>query len=304
VIEPASGMVFAGVFHGGVYASADGGRTFQRRDRGMTEDDVFSLAYRRIGDRVRLYAGTEPAHLFYSDDLGENWQEIPSLRSVASVPEWTYPGPPHVAHVKHINFAPDDPRTLYVSIEQGALLKSTDDAATWQDLEVPYADIHRTVIDPRDPRRVMVTGGRGIWCSADSGANWEHRTLPEHPIGGYPDQLVFRPSNPDRLFVGAGQKPPGLWGKDGTSNTRISRSQDGGQTWEQLRGGLPDYMERSVEAMLLEEAGDQCALMCATTGGDVLRSEDAGGHWAVVLRDVAVAKGHHRRFTRLAQGRS
>src|SRR5581483_8848959 len=211
VIEPESGLVFAGVFHGGVYASSDGGRTFRRSDAGMTEDDVFSLALRRMGDRVRLFAGTEPAHLFYSDDLGESWQEIASIRSVPSVPDWTYPGPPHVAHVKHINFAPDDPRTLYVSVEQGALLKSSDDGATWRDLEVPYADIHRTVIDPRDARRVTVTGGRGIWVSVDAGESWEHRTEPEHPIGGYPDQLVFRPSDPDCMFVGAGQKPPGLW---------------------------------------------------------------------------------------------
>lgn len=302
VIEPESGLVFAGAFHGGIFASGDGGRTWGARDHGLAENDVFSLAARHIGGRVRLFAGTEPAHLFISDDLGLRWEEVPSLRSVPSVPEWTYPGPPHVAHVKHVNFAPNDPRTLYVSVEQGALLKSADDGATWEDLGVPYEDIHRSVIDPRDPDRILVTGGRGLWVSTDGGKTWHHQTTPEHPIGGYPDQLVFRPSNPDWLVIAAGQKPPGMWQREGSSKSRISRSSDGGETWEVLGGDLPDYMERSVEAMCLEEAGDGIALTAATTGGDILRSEDGGDHWSTILTGLAVAKGHHRRFTKLATG--
>ena len=39
----------------------------------------------RAADGVRLYAGTEPAHLFVSADQGESWQELASLRSVPTV---------------------------------------------------------------------------------------------------------------------------------------------------------------------------------------------------------------------------
>ena len=55
VIEPESGMIFAGAFQGSVHASADGGRTWERRDAGLTQDDVYSLASVRRQDGVRLY---------------------------------------------------------------------------------------------------------------------------------------------------------------------------------------------------------------------------------------------------------
>src|SRR5712692_761135 len=73
LIEPESGTVFAGVNHGSIFASADDGRTWERRDHGLTEHDVYSLACTRLAEGPRLYAGTEPAHLFASDDLGRNW---------------------------------------------------------------------------------------------------------------------------------------------------------------------------------------------------------------------------------------
>src|SRR5687768_4670977 len=73
VFEPESQMAFAGAFFDSVYASADGGRSWEQRSTGMTVDDVYSLACTRLDGRPRLYAGTQPAHLFYSDDLGSSW---------------------------------------------------------------------------------------------------------------------------------------------------------------------------------------------------------------------------------------
>src|SRR5215813_14671100 len=43
VIEPESGTVFAGVNHGSIFASTDEGRTWERRDSGLSEHDVYSL---------------------------------------------------------------------------------------------------------------------------------------------------------------------------------------------------------------------------------------------------------------------
>src|SRR5919199_4887791 len=62
LIEPESGTVFAGANHGTIFASGDGGHTWERRDSGLTQHDVYSLAYTRLAGGARLYAGTEPAH--------------------------------------------------------------------------------------------------------------------------------------------------------------------------------------------------------------------------------------------------
>src|SRR5207253_6829722 len=54
---------------------------------------------------------SEPAHLFYSDDLGRGWQELPALRSV-DTSRWSFPAPPNVAHTKHINFHRSEERRV------------------------------------------------------------------------------------------------------------------------------------------------------------------------------------------------
>ena len=68
--EPVSGLLFAGAFHGGVMASADEGKSWEARNGGMSQNNVYSLAAQNFNGRPRVFAGTEPAHLFVSDDLG------------------------------------------------------------------------------------------------------------------------------------------------------------------------------------------------------------------------------------------
>ncbi|HVO92830.1 MAG TPA: hypothetical protein VMT22_08320, partial [Terriglobales bacterium] len=138
--EAESDVIFAGAFQGSVHRSSDNGKTWESAGSGLTENNVYSLAARRIDGRVRIFAGTEPAHLFVSDDLGRTWNEIPSLRTVPSVPKWSFPAPPHIGHVKHINFDPDQPTTMYASIEVGGLLKSTDGGNHWQEFPSLYED--------------------------------------------------------------------------------------------------------------------------------------------------------------------
>src|SRR4051794_33812853 len=50
--EPQSGLIFAGAFQGGVMVSADEGRTWEARNNGMTQNDVYSLAARPINGKV------------------------------------------------------------------------------------------------------------------------------------------------------------------------------------------------------------------------------------------------------------
>src|SRR5579875_3784073 len=78
--DPESGTVFAGAFKGGLFASTDGGRTWTERSEGLTENDIYSLAVAKVDGKTRVYAGSEPARLFVSDDLGGHWSELPALR--------------------------------------------------------------------------------------------------------------------------------------------------------------------------------------------------------------------------------
>ena len=161
--EPESGLIFAGAFQGGVMVSADEGRTWEARNQGMTQNNVYSLAAKRINGNVRVFAGTEPAHLYVSDDLGKNWAELPALRSVPSVPKWSCPAPPHIGHVKHINFDPENSSTIYASIEVGGLLRSTDGGEQWEEIPGLYEDVHRLMIHPTDANFLYAVTGRGLY---------------------------------------------------------------------------------------------------------------------------------------------
>ena len=296
ILVESDNLALAGGYgSGSLYLSRDGGHNWERFDEGLTETDIYSLASLRRNGRLRLFVGTEPARLFCSDDFGP-WNELPELRSVPSVGSWSFPAPPHVAHAKHITFDPRNPSTMYVSIEVGGLLRSDDEGLTWREVPGMYEDVHRLVINPREPEKMYVTGGAGLYASTDSGVTWEHRTDRDHELGGYPDQLVYLPSNPDVMFIASAHKGPGSWRESHYAGARISRSRDGGRTWEVLGGGLPDRMQGNVEAMCLEEAGGTCSIFAATTAGEVWSSNDGGDSWSVIAADLApISKGGHYR---------
>ncbi len=294
VTDAASGLTFAGAFHGSLQVSADGGKTWETRNHGLTEQNVYSLAAVCRDGVTRLYLGTEPAHMFYSDDLAQSWSELPRLRSVASVAKWKFPVPPHLAHTKHITFDPLDPQTVYACIEVGALLRSRDGGETWEQIEGVYEDVHRLAIHPQDSNRLYVVTGRGLYVSSDAGATFEQWVKRPSPVAGYPDGLVIHPRTPELMFLGAADAGPGTWMKTHYAGAKISRSQDGGKTWQMLQNGLPERMQASIEALCLEDWGESTSLFAATTAGDVYASDDAGEHWSRIISGLApISKGGH-----------
>jgi photosystem II stability/assembly factor-like uncharacterized protein len=311
IFPPLGGVLFAGAFFGSIYASSDGGKNWERRDHGMPIHDVYSLAASVVDGKVRVYAGTQPAHLFVSEDLGLHWSELPALRSVPSTAQWSFPAPPHVAHTKFITFDPHDAKTIYACIEQGAFLKSTDEGNSWKELNTVgfladknrpaehFYDVHRCLIDPRDPQNIFVTGGAGLYVTQTGGGSWERWTSPEWAADVYPDGFVWNPKNPDVMFVAAAEHNPTTWRKAGPSaraEGRIYRSQDGGRQWQRIRGGLPESLKHEFGALCLEESNGTCSIFGGTTGGELFVSEDGGENWSCVASDLAPIskKGHER----------
>jgi photosystem II stability/assembly factor-like uncharacterized protein len=308
IFEPRNNLIFAGAFFGSVHASADGGKTWERRDVGIAHHDVYSLACTVMNGTIRVYAGTEPAHLYYSDDLGEHWNELPAMRSVPSASKWSFPAPPHVAHTKFITFDPRDSNIIYACIEQGALLKSTDAGKTWRELNTVgflrdknrpiehFYDVHRALIDPRDPEKIFVTGGAGLYVTFDGGAHWERWTSPEWAADVYPDGFVWNPRNPDLMFVAAAEHNPTTWRTSTFAGGQIYRSNDGGRNWQRLAGGLPDSLKHEFGALCLDDWGEDCSVFGGTTGGEVYCGEEQGARWTLIASGLAPIskKGHER----------
>ena len=157
IFEPSSQMLFAGSYNGKIFASGDSGKSWEQRDQGIADKEIYSLASQLVGGKPRVYAGTQPAHLFYSDDLGKSWTELPGLRQVPGVEKWTFPGPPHQAHAKSITFHPNDPNIIHVAVEVGGFLRSTDGGKTWTTIDSINPDAHRVLIPTSDPGKLYGT---------------------------------------------------------------------------------------------------------------------------------------------------
>ncbi len=304
---PAVGLLFAGAHSGGLFVSEDEGETWTTASSGIApeHEHIFSLAAQPRGENVVLWAGTQPAALYRSDDLGRTWSEISSLRAVPGTERWNFPVPPHIAHVKHIAFHPSNPATLYACIEQGALLKSVDDGRSWRELtgyaspdDYWYHDAHRVVI-ARNPAKLYLTGGEGVYKSEDAGETWTQLAT-RHDRLGYPDALFLDPRNERVLYLAGGGTSPDAWerGPQGTGTPGILRSSDGGKTWTELRNGLPAYIRGNIEAMSMYRWVKTAALLAATTAGDVFASEDSGEEWELIASGLPpISKvGHYKLF--------
>jgi len=293
VEHPESGRLFAGTHGQGIHASDDDGRTWQRKDRGVAHANIYSMAAVRAADGVRLYAGTEPAHLFVSADGGESWRELPALRSVRTVDTWMFPAPPHVAHVKHIQFDPRSADTIYASVEVGGLLKSADGGRTWRQLEGFFEDVHRVMVSAARPDQLVMANGAGMYRSLDAGDAWEQVTDRSARIG-YPDTVIIHPHRPDTVFLAGAICGPGEWRKTKTADARVARSRDGGRTWEYLEGGLPAHIHGNIEGMALNVWPGGSRLFVGSTDGDVFFSADEGDTWTTIARGIGpVSKGGH-----------
>ncbi len=298
--EVSSGLVFAGIHNGTVYASDDFGKSWERKDKGITQPNVYTLSAAKLDGIARLYAGTEPAHLFLSEDIGGTWKELPALRNVPSAPNWNYPQPPYIAHVKQISFDPKEPNTLYLCVEQGALLHSRDAGLSWEELHGFYVDVHRLAILASDPRKMYLACGDGLYSTADAGASWERLTSRSSRIG-YPDGLVVHPSEEKLLFISGAATIPPMWAKHGTANSCVGRSRDGGRTWNFSTTGFPPNYRGNIEALTMVVCGSSYFLFAGTTEGDVFLSDDEGENWSVIARALpAVAKRRHHLYMKPA----
>jgi photosystem II stability/assembly factor-like uncharacterized protein len=298
-VDQRSGTIFVGVHKGGLWASADSGKTWERRDSGIESDDIYGLNCVQAGNETRIYAGTEPAHLYVSTDLGRSWTELKGILSMPSKDKWTFPAPPHEGHVKNIEFDRENPDTFYVGVEVGGAFKTTDAGKTFTEMTGFYEDVHRLHTVSSKPNDVYMSTGKGLYHSADKGGNWEEYSIKPSTGIDYPDALVISPQKPELMFTAGSSGSPGSWRTSKDADSRFARSRDAGQTWARLQGGLPGHVRGNIEAMTMNAFPGGFSLFAGTTDGDVFFSDDEGESWTTIGKGLPpVSKGGHFRNLR------
>lgn len=295
------GGFVAGAHSGGAFFSPDG-ISWVARNRGLSVDHVFCLNTQTIQDRVRLFAGTQPVSLFVSDDEGENWRELPSIGKVPGAEKWTFPPPPHHAHTKSLTFVPGRPDLIYACIEQGALLRSDDGGQSWRELDSYYdpqdrwyRDIHRLVIWPSDPDRLLMATGMGLYLSGDAGETWDKVTGFDCRVG-YPDQIILAPDDENLVFLSGSREDPSAWRTSHAANGTVLVSRDRGRSWSESASGLPASGRANIEAMNMAVWPGGFTLFVGNTDGEIYCSEDRALSWRLIgsgFRPVSKV-GHYR----------
>jgi hypothetical protein len=250
--------VLVGTRKGAFILTADGGR-----DRWEVNGPLFGgwELYHLKGSPAepnRIYASQSSGWfgqvIQRSDDGGGSWEAVGNefvYDGVTGTHQW-YDGTPHpweFARVWHLEPSLSDPDTVYAGVEDAALFRSLDGGRSWEELSglrrhgsgpswQPGAGgmcLHTIVLDPRDAARMLIAiSAAGVFRSTDAGTTWQpaNRGLqsdgipdPDADVGHCVHHLASNPSRPDVVFM---QK-----------HWDVMRSDDGGESWDEVSGDLP-----------------------------------------------------------------
>jgi photosystem II stability/assembly factor-like uncharacterized protein len=265
--------LYAATFAEGVWRSDDAGRTWREINKGILYRHGFSLVQHPVTGE--LYFGTEPASIFKSTDYGESWTQCDGLQKLKERIEWTFPNPPHVAHVRGIGLCHSDPSVVFGAIEEGWVVRSTDGGDTWQNLKAgTHFDAHTVTVMPDDPRIVIETAGRGSFRSTDGGESFEPANTGLNHT--YLVHVAVHPERPKVLFTAGAAVPPPGWRRPEGPGCGIYRSDDQGQSWARLTGGLPDDIAKAAPRAVAGDPLDPDGFYVGLTDGTVWTSRDGG----------------------------
>ncbi len=243
--------VFTTLGQDGLYRTVDGGRRWTR----VLEGEVRAVAVSPRDDDV-IYAGTEPVHLYRSEDGGDSWEELSGLQALPEEArkKWWTPYPPGTGHVRNVFEHPDDPSILYVCLEHGGVVRSFDHGQTWEDVSegIDYVDMHLLQNLPGSKDRYYVTSARGFFAADDPARGWVRAE--QGLTRNYSHDFVFLPprraGEAPTMLIATADGSPGFWRREERgARAAVFRSDDCAESWYRVGKDLPDDMDEMIWAL-------------------------------------------------------
>ncbi len=263
-----------------------------------------------FGPKGRIYVGTIPGGLFESHDGGESFELNRPLWNHESrggdlftgkgsgMTHWF--GTPasegeFAPGIHSIVVDPRDPQRILVAVSTAGVLESTDGGRTWRGrnkgltmdyLPEPEAewghDPHFVTLSAGRPDHVWQQNHCGVFYSADGAATWKKVSQPEVGVHfGFPVAVDAKDGR--TAWVVPGKSDMQRITIDGS--LFVARTTDGGQTWQQLREGLPqEHAYDVVYRHALDNSGDHLAF--GSTTGNLYVSEDRGDSWQTAANNL------------------
>jgi photosystem II stability/assembly factor-like uncharacterized protein len=264
-------------------------------------DPFEGLAYRSIGPfrggRVTAVTGVrqQPATFFFGATGGGIWKTTDAGATWASVSDKDV----RTGSVGALAVADSDPAIVYAGMGEAPIrgnashgdgvYKSVDGGLSWKNVGLrDTRQIARVRVHPQNPEVVWVAAQghqsgpnaeRGIFKTSDGGATWRKVLFVDDQTGAC--DLVLDPGNPRTLFAAFWQVVRKPWELvSGGKGSGLWKSTDGGETWKQLKQGLPEGLIGKIGvAVSPSKPGRVWALVEHKTQGGLYRSDDYGEKW-------------------------
>ena len=231
-----------------------------------------------------LWVATASAGVWKTENHGITW--TPQFQNEA------------VSSIGAIAVAPSDPSVVWVGTGEPAnrqssswgngVYVSTDGGVTWthKGLEDTH-HIGRVLVHPTDPDTVHVAAlghlwgpneERGVFRTRDGGDTWDRVLYHDEDTGAV--EMAMDPESPDTIYAALYQRRRRAYGfAGGGPGSGIHRTTDGGDTWMQLGGGLPDGDTGRIGLDVYRRDPRIVYAIVENRDGGVFRSEDKGLTW-------------------------
>ena len=241
------------------------------------------------------YMGTAGGGVWKTEDSGSTWEPISDGYYGGSI------GAIAVSESdENIIYVGEGEQTLRGNVSSGhGMWKSTDAGETWKYIGLPKSEhISRIRIHPENPDIVYVgvignlwkpNSERGLYKTNDGGLTWE-KILYVSDKAGIGD-LVIDPNNSRIIYATTWQmKRNGYRMDSGGPDSKIFRSYDSGETWEDISefNGLPSFPWGIVGVAISPVNSKRIWVMVEADNGGLFRSDDGGNNWEKVNSNRAL----------------
>lgn len=267
--------------YGAVWQSSNDGESWYLRSEIAKNGNVMSAAY--AGKSANeIYAAVWNHGAFYSDDDGKSWTPRSNGLPINSSGNIL---------ISDLEVHPNDPKTLWATVEDAGIYKTTNGGDNWQLLSrgLPSEGTAFWSIVAAADGQTLYAGNKdysrqpGVYKSTDGGSHWRYIFYDEsqivgrqkpYPGGISPWWLEIDPANQNIIYAG-------------TDNT-IYRSENGGEQWQLLSGqqtsqgwqgnGFSGLVARNIE---WNPDNTSHVVLQGMDGAKAIQSWDGGDRWRV-----------------------
>lgn len=219
-----------------------------------------------------------------------------------------------VYSIGSVTIDPSDPNRIWVGTGENVggrhvgfgdgIYLSTDGGKTWKNKGLKKSEhISTVVIHPNDSNTLWVAaqgplwsegGDRGLYKTTDGGETWEKQLGDDEWTGA--TDVVIDPRNPDKLYAATWQRHRTVAAfMGGGPKTAIYTTDNGGESWEQLKTGLPKDVMGKIGLAISPQKPDvvYAAIELERRKGGIYKSLNQGRTWKKQSDAVSGGTGPH-----------